>query len=345
MTAHRRVLVTCVAIAAAGAPAATADGAGFPIPSARTSRIGAVAPGGSERLTTRRAGGDTVVSAVRRGRGRVLRSRRISGRWLVPAVTLDGGTTGLSADGGTLVLVHRTRSFPSARTRLAVLDARRLTVRRRISLAGFFTVDAISPDGGRAYLVQYAADNNFLDYRVRALDTGSGRLVAGNVVDPRKPGEQMGGFPYTRVVSADGRWAYTLYGGGSETFIHALDTVGGTAACIDLDMLSPGGDFSGAQLRLTGGRLLVADHRQRVAIVDTKTFAVREPGAAVAAPAPVASARPAAPARAPAPRHDDGFPWLVVLIVGGAGALGAAAVVLVRRSGPGDEVVITTRVP
>ena len=36
-----------------------------------------------------------------------------------------------------------------------MLDARQLTVRRRVSLPGWFTVDAISPDGRSVYLIQY----------------------------------------------------------------------------------------------------------------------------------------------------------------------------------------------
>src|SRR5688572_1899902 len=74
-----------------------AGAAGPPLPSPASDRAGAIAPGGDERLVTRRAGADTLVTAVRRGSARtVLRSRRIAGRWSIPAVTLDNGTTGLS---------------------------------------------------------------------------------------------------------------------------------------------------------------------------------------------------------------------------------------------------------
>jgi hypothetical protein len=148
-------------------------------------------PGGGERLVTRRGGRDTLVVALRRSDRAVLRSRRIRGRWSVPAVTLDNGTTGLSADGRTLVLARPTRTFPPTTTPLAVLDVRSLQVRRQVLLHGFFTVDAISPDGRRVFLLQYGDD--VLEYRVRALDTTTGRLAARDIVDPRQPGEQMGG--------------------------------------------------------------------------------------------------------------------------------------------------------
>jgi hypothetical protein len=313
MSVRRRTLaVACGAFAAALlAPAAGAAAAGAPLPSAQSGRAGAVAPGGKERFITRRAGpGGTLVVAARRSDRRVLRSRTIRGRWAIPAVTLNGGTTGLSADGRTLLLAHPTRSYPPQRTPLAVVGTADLQVRLRIVLDGFFTVDAISPDGRWAYLIEYPGENP-LDYRVRALDTTTGKLAAGNVVDPRNPDEQMGGIPMTRMTSPDGRWAYTLYGGGSETFIHALDTVGRTAACIDLEMLPAESDLSTVRLRMSGdGRhLLVRDRGELVATVDRRTFAVTEPGHELA---PL-------PASAPAPEPagsggGDGLPWLLVVL-------------------------------
>jgi hypothetical protein len=331
MIARRQRLLLCALVCAACAPVPAAGAAGPPLASSASGRTGAVAPGGTERLITRRAGADTVVTAVSRSDGGVLRSRQIRGRWSVPAVTLDTGTTGLSADGGTLVLARPTREYPPASTRLAVLDARRLLVRRTIALRGFFTVDAISPDGRSLYVIQYAGDN-VLDYRVRTLDTRTGRLTGRDVVDPRKPDEQMGGLPMTRVLSRDGRWAYTLYSGGDETFIHALDTVGRSAACIDLDMLPPDGDLSGVRLRLSadGRRIHVRDGVSLLATVDARTFAVREPGAAAPDEPPAAATAAPRPAVV-APADDSGFPWPALLLACGLAGLCALAVVFARR--------------
>ena len=318
----RRPLL-CVVVCGAFALVPAANAAGPPLPSSASGKAGAVAPGGRERLLTRRAGHDTVVVARRRSDGAVLRSRRIRGRWSVPAVSLDNATTGLSADGGMLVLARPTKTIPAAVTRLAVLDARRLQVRRQIVLRGFFTVDAISPDGRRVFLLQYGDD--VLQYRVRALDTSTGRLAARDIVDPREPSEQMGGLPMTRALSRDGRWAYTLYGGGEETFIHALDTEGQTAACIDLEMLPPGGDFTGVRLRVSqdGRRVDVRDGSALVATVDARTFHVSEPGAA-AAPVP--------PRRAAAESPDSGgIPWLELALVAAAVGLPALAGLIARR--------------
>ena len=164
-----------------------------------------------------------------------------------------------------------------------MLDARTLAVRREIPLAGFFTLDAVSPDGQWAYLIQYESED-VLDYRVRALDTATGTLAGRDVVDPRSPGERMGGLPMTRAMSHDGRWAYTLYGGGEETFIHALDTVGRTAACIDLEMLPAGADLSRVRLRVRPGRIEIRERGRLLATVDTATFAVSEPGEQAAVP-------------------------------------------------------------
>src|SRR4051812_28651043 len=110
--------VACGALLAAlCVPSGSAAAAGPPLPTPQSGRAGVVAPGGSERLTTRRAGRDaTRVSAVRRRDGRVLRSRTISGRWSIPAVTIAGATTGLSADGGTLLLAQPVSSYPPSST-------------------------------------------------------------------------------------------------------------------------------------------------------------------------------------------------------------------------------------
>jgi hypothetical protein len=313
---HRRRRLPLIATTQA------AGAAGPPLPSPATDRTGAVAPAGKERLVTKRSGHDTIISAVRASDGRTVRSRRIDGRWSVPAVTVDGATTGLSADGRTLVLVRPVRELPPKATHLAVLDASRLAVERRIALRGFFTVDAISPDGRWVYAIQYAGDN-FLDYRVRALDTRTGRFAARDVIDPRKPGERMGGIPLTRLVSPDGGYAYT---GGDESFIHALDTAGRTAACIDLDMLSPQADVSDVRLQLSrdGERLFVTDAGRRIATVDARAHR--------SAPA---EARPGSDRTAP-PDDGDDFPWLVVAVAGGLGAAAAALAVRLRGRRPAD---------
>jgi hypothetical protein len=329
MTARGRLLLLGAVLCIGCVPASVAGAAGPPLPSSASGEAGAVAPGGRERLITRGSGDATLVLALRRSDRKVLRSRLIAGRWRIAPATLAGGTTGLSADGDTLAVVRPTRQIPAAETQLAVVDAQELVVRREISLPGFFTLDAISPDGRWLYLVQYGSEG-FLDYRVRALDTTTGQLAPRDVVDPREPDEQMGGLPFTRTTSRDGRWFYTLYGGGEETFIHALDTVGQTAACIDLEMLSSDSDLTAVRMRVSrdGRRMSVRDNGSLVATVNTRTFAVREPGEKSAGDP---SAQLAARTAAAVPADDDGFPWLVVILVVGLCAVSSLGVGLLSR--------------
>ena len=147
----------------------------------------------------------------------------------------------------------------------------------------------------------------------------------------------MGGLPMTRATGPGGRWVYTLYSGGTETFIHALDTVGATAACIDLEMLPADGDLSPRQAAAERGREPAARARRRPPRrdVDTRTFAVREPGEAAAAePAATPASTPSEPA--PARADVDGAGLLLPLAVGGGLlALAAAALAVRRRGVPG----------
>ena len=182
---------------------------------------------------------------MRRAGGAVERFTSLRGSFGVPGVASDGSATGLSADGRTLVLSGGVGRYPIVRTHLVVLDALHLRTRARIDAAGWFNVDAISPTGRWLYLIHYPSARDTSRYEVRAYDVADRRLVAKPVIDPREPDEAMQGFPMTRAMSADGRWAYTLYDrGGEAPFIHALDTERRTAACIDLPGLT-GADLSG----------------------------------------------------------------------------------------------------
>ena len=105
------------------------------------------------------------------------------------------------------------------------------------------------------------------------------------MVDKSEPGERMRGYPVTRVDGPGGRWAYTLYdGAGGHPFVHALDTVEQTAVCIDLDGLTGRKDLQMLRLALDPGqaRLSVVKGTDPVALIDTRTFAVRMAGATAA---------------------------------------------------------------
>ncbi len=274
---------TLLLLAAICAGGVRADG--LPVEGVDLSRAGVAAPAPlAPRYVALPAGDDTVVAAVSPVGGRVRRSQLLDGRFTIPAVAYDGSPGGLSADGRTLVLINPRTSFPRRDTTFAVLDTKRLRAREVIRLPGDFSFDAVSPDGELLYLVQYLSRRDPTRYLVRLYDLGAGRLVREPIIDPREVGDVMGGTPLTRAASPDGRWAYTLYdGAGEHPFIHALDTVGRTARCIDLHGLTGfGGLF---ELRLDsspdGGTLSVVHPRHELpfAIVDTTTWRVSEPEA------------------------------------------------------------------
>jgi hypothetical protein len=218
--------------------------------------------------------------------GGPMRDRRLPGSFSIPAVAYDGSPSGLSADGRTLVLISPRVRYPRKRTTFAILDARRLALRRRISLKGDFSFDAISPDGRLMYLVEYNT-REIGEYQVRAYDLRARRLLREPVVDPREPDEEMYGLPVTRVADGDGRWAYTLYQSAEHPFVHALDTERRTAVCIDLDDLR---QVWGATLALRGWTLEVMGRRGRVlARIDRRTHRLVKP---------------------PAPADDAGTSWL-----------------------------------
>jgi hypothetical protein len=272
---------------------------------------GVTASGGAYRYVTFPSGRQTIVARLNTDGGTVDRYRAIDGRLTVPVVAYDGSGSGLATDDRTLVLIRPRAGLAQKRTHLAVVDPHRLTIEKRITLRGDFSFDALSPDGKTAYVVQYLSlsRHNFdpTDYRVRSLDTATGKLDPAPIVDPREPDEKMGGLPITRATSPDTRWAYTLYSGSEHPFIHALDTSGRTARCIDLDALTGRDDLFQLRLHVAadGRRIDVVKGATPVQTVDTRTFVVSDP-------------RPAArPAPKPAPAREDGgtaiWPWALAL--------------------------------
>jgi hypothetical protein len=300
----RRVIsLTACGLALAAAPAQAAGGPVSPVQGG----TGVSVPGGEDNYVAVAAGHDrTVVMRVRRADASVRRTGIVAGSFGVPGVTYDGINTGLSADGGTLVLSQGVARFPARTTKLQVLDARSLRPRRQVKLPGMVTVDAISPSGRWLYLIDYK-DGGISRYDVLAYDLERGRLQRKPVIDPREPAEKLQGIPLTRVQSPDGRWAYTLYS-GQKPFIHALDTEGRTAVCIDVPQIADG-DLGTTKLRLGGDRLTVEAGGAPIALVDLNSHKVTRPRTA-AAPAVTATATPRPPAKA-AQSAGGGPPWIL----------------------------------
>jgi hypothetical protein len=265
-------------IAAVAAPFARADG--LPVLGIDVGSSGVTVPGAGVRYVTLPAGRSTIVAGVERNGGRIVRSFTWPGTWTIPAVAYDGSAGGLSADRRTLVLIEPRVRFPRARTRLLVVRASSLRDARLVELRGDFSFDAVSPDGSHVYLIEYTSPNDPTRYLVRSYDVTRWRLEPRPIVDPRDPSEKMRGNPLSRVTSADGRLAYTLYdGGGARPFIHALNTSRGTARCIDLDGLPAGLQLWDLRLRMSadGRSVAIAQRGRTLLALDTRTLTVGPP--------------------------------------------------------------------
>jgi hypothetical protein len=321
-----RLLPFALLLPVAAAAAGTARADVLPVEGVDLSRAGVAASDPmAARYVSLPAGRDTLVAAVSQDGGQVRRSRLLDGRFTVPAVAYDGSPGGLSADGRTLALINPRKGFPRRYTTLAVLDTRRLGARDVITLKGDFSFDAISPNGRLLYLVQYLSKRDPTRYLVRLYDLRAGRLLREPIIDPREVGDVMRGMPITRAASPDGRWAYTLYdGAGKHPFIHALDTTGRTARCIDLHGLT-GLDLL-VEMRLEpspdGGTLSVVHpaYERPHAVVDLQSWEVNEPEASDEPPRPPSTATPA--------EDEDGAP--TALIAGAAAFALVLLFVLVR---------------
>jgi hypothetical protein len=292
---------------------ASAFAAGGPVPPVQGGS-GVSAAGSAVSFLAVGSGGSTFVERLDTASGKIERSRRLPGSFGVPGVAYDGSDTGLSADGRTLVLAAMPgngNGIPR-QTQLVVLDARRLVPRTRIVLPGYYTVDAISATGHWLYLIHYYSPSDLNRYEVRAFDLLAGHLIKKPVIDPREAGEAMQGFPITRVMSGDGRWAYTLYlRPNSKPFVHTLDTQGRVAVCVDLPALASQ-DVSSARLVLGAGgsALRVEIGGAPAALIDTRTFKVATP----ATPATPAAPRPSSPARREVTPHGGDLPWAWVIL-------------------------------
>ena len=261
----RRLLLCALApaFALAFASAALADGpAGPPLSQGGN---GVLAPGGSVRYVAVGTGQDTTIEAIRTSDGSVLRFTTYPGMWGIPTVTADGTVGGLSADGSTLVLADATATAGPLRkrSRFEVISAETFRPRATVTLSGDFSFDALSPDGGRLYLIQRVSERDLNRYVVRAYDLRTRSLLAGRIADRTQRGWVMSGWPVRRATSAGGRWVYTLYTRpGGTPFVHALDTVHGVAHCVGIPWA--GDQYSLSTLRLVlrdGGRTLVLERR------------------------------------------------------------------------------------
>ena len=230
---------------------------------------------------TRLAGSSTTLQA--RAHGETLRTLKLQGGWGIQLATLGGTLTGLNPNGRVLVLSDNVRPNGSLRTRsrFAVISTRTLTLTKKISLRGDFSVDALSPNGDLLYLIHHVSRTNATKYQVQAYDLHAGRLLPGVITDKRQGGWIMAGYPISRATTGNGGWVYTLYRQDNNyPFIHALDTIHHTAVCIGLpaNWTTDAAWISTARLKLGTATLEVnTKHGKTRFLLNTKTFGVTTP--------------------------------------------------------------------
>ncbi len=246
---RRLGFLAAVAALLALAPAARAA---YPTPFAVQGGTGVKGADGTRYLASA-AGTDTRVVALR---GDSAPLRTLHGRFGIPRLTQDGQMGGLSRDGRTLVLqsmgIHPV-------TRFVVLRTSDLATLQTVVLHGAFGFDALSPDASRLYLIQHTSAEDIQHYVVRAYDLRAHRLLPARIADKTQRSWVMQGWAVSRATSVDGRWAYTLYANpGGYPFIHALDTVAGTAHCVGLPWTAPDqGPVFEFRLVVRGGSIAV----------------------------------------------------------------------------------------
>jgi hypothetical protein len=270
---RRRILLVLAAAAAILWSATMASGAG---PSPGVSRGGSGVTSGKLRYVALPAGAATLVEALDR-ESRVVKQRSVKGKWGLPLVAYDNTVEGVVQGGRTLLLAHDlygTDGQLRTPTSFKLVDARTLKSTREITIPGAFSFDAASPDGRYVYLIEYFSSEDPTVYRVRAYDLRAGKLLAKIVADRRSWATGMQGIPISRTWK-DG-WAYTLYGGNARPFIHALNTRGLEAVCINLPWSSSPDRMFDYRLRMDGdGNLVVrGPHGRALAVIDRQTLKV-----------------------------------------------------------------------
>jgi hypothetical protein len=217
----------------------------------------------------------TRLRAVSGGTTRTVTLRGLFG---IPAVTVNGQAGGLSRDGKTLLLTEPLNGLSlRAKSHFLLIATGTLKVRRVIVIKGSFGFDGLSPDNRTLYLIQQQSATN-PKYAVRAYDLVRQRLLPQVIVDKREPDEKMNGYPVARTESQSGSWVYTLYRKqNDQTFIHALNTTGRYALCIDFHWPSANDNIWQATLALDETRHVLTIKTPSGAVaarVDTQSYNV-----------------------------------------------------------------------
>lgn len=180
-------------------------------------------------------GGITVLHSFDLTDGSIRDTLGMDGKWDLGAISATGKWLALKrvATAGELAAWTRANTW---HTTVAVIDTESLKLTRTIALDGNFDVDALDAKGSALYLIQHLPAIKPDHYQVRRYNLALGELQEGALVDKRNIDEEMAGYPWDAVASADGQWLFTLYVGmrDAHAFIHALNVQEGYSWCIDL---------------------------------------------------------------------------------------------------------------
>jgi hypothetical protein len=225
-------------------------------------------------------------------------TQEIDGRWALPTIGLDPIPVGVSADRSMIVLIeadaeHGAAGADRSVSRFAVVDGRLPLAYepRIIELQGAFDFDALSPDGTLLYVAEQVRGPLAGRYQVRAVETATGVLRDGIIVDKRNIDEEMAGWPVDQLRRPDGM-VMTLYRGAEYPFVHALSSIEAWAVCIDLptrgfDDVEAADDWGIVSLGGGKGDLAVNASLGMAVEIDRSELAIRrsvdfEPSAAAA---------------------------------------------------------------
>ena len=273
-------LLAAVALTAATAPVAHADG--LPVGNLDTTRTGVTVPASSERYFAIQDGGRTVVTSVYRDGGLLQAARRAC------RPVHDPGRRAGRHDDRAVARTARTLVLVRPRLTLSRSGApgSRCSTPARCARAGRSTCAAtsastrISPDGRSLYLIQYTSPRDPLAYRGAQPEPPRRTARPGR---DRRPARARRGD--ARAADGAARRAPTGAGPTRSTtapardpFVHALDTTGRTARCIDLPALPGGVDIAGLSLVVRGRALQVRSGAGPIAFIDRRTFATRAAG-------------------------------------------------------------------
>jgi hypothetical protein len=191
----------------------------------------AVATGTGERLYVN-VGSDghgKVLTrvAVFRPTGKARSVSLLPGSWSLPAA-VPGQAEGISWDGSRAVVV----STEDPGRFVALSTAGPHVARRIVAPRGRYLYDGVSVDGSRLFLTQRADEHGVPGYRVMRYDLQTGVLDPHPIVDKLEGETVLVGEPVARAITQD--FLYTVYENGTRPFVHALDSNGNFALCLDL---------------------------------------------------------------------------------------------------------------